>query len=108
MPLSDFQLSAEVMQFVRWSRRGSCGNSGCTDPECCCALCGKPIGVDENDPRWDDHSDYCDDCDLCRDRVPIMLFRGEGKKMEQASFHTACFERALRKDVEAICQGRPT
>jgi hypothetical protein len=77
---------------IRWSNRGSCGNSGCADPECCCAVCGKPIGVGEDDPRWDDHPEYCDDCDLCRDRVPIMLFSGEGEAMQQAQFHQRCFE----------------
>jgi len=45
--------------------------------------------------RWDNHDEFCSDCDLCRDQVPIMLFRGEGKDTEQASFHTACFEKIL-------------
>lgn len=50
-----------------------------------------PIGVAEDDPRWDAHDEYCDDCDLCRDRVPIILWRGKGKAMEQAQFHNQCF-----------------
>jgi hypothetical protein len=86
-----FGLKARYCGAVRWSRRGSCGNPGCTDAECRCALCGEPIGVSEDDPRWESHPEYCDDCDLCRDQVPVMLFRGEGKGMEQAQFHTACF-----------------
>jgi hypothetical protein len=77
---------------IKWSKRGSCGNAGCKDPECCCALCGLPIGVSEADPRWDEHDEWCDDCDLCRDRVPIILFRGEGEEMDQAQFHQKCFE----------------
>lgn len=88
-----FQLKARYVNQIRWSRRGSCGISGCKDPECCCSLCGEPIGAEEDDPRWDEHPEWCDDCDLCRDRVPLMLFRGEGKAMEQASFHGACFEK---------------
>jgi hypothetical protein len=91
----DFSLRPELMRFVRWSRRGSCGEPGCKDPECCCSLCNQPIGVSDDDPRWDEHDEWCDDCDLCRDRVPLMLFRGEGKQCEQASFHGACFEKLL-------------
>ncbi|HLG97204.1 MAG TPA: hypothetical protein VKX49_12905 [Bryobacteraceae bacterium] len=88
-----FEISAEAR--LTWSN-GSCGNPGCTDPECCCSLCGKPIGVSEDDPRWDRHDEYCDDCDLCRDQVPVMLFRGEGKAMQQAQFHIKCFEKIVR------------
>lgn len=77
---------------IRWSTRGSCSNSGCTDPECCCSVCGLPIGVSEDDPRWDEHDEYCDDCDLCRDSVPIIMCDGEGSDMKQAQFHIRCFE----------------
>jgi hypothetical protein len=63
--------------------------------ECCCSLCGKPIGVPDEDPRWAKHDEYCDDCDLCRDQVPIILFRGQGEATEQAQFHVRCFEQAL-------------
>ncbi len=93
--MSDFALKPQYLSAVRWSSRGSCGNSGCTDPECCCALCGCPIGVRDDDRRWDDHDEYCDDCDLCRDQVPLMLFRGEGKHMKQAQFHFACFQKIV-------------
>jgi hypothetical protein len=81
---------------VRWSK-GSCGNSGCTDPECVCALCAQPIGVPESDPRWDTHDENCWDseCPLCIDDVPITLFRGEGEASEQAMFHTRCFNQLL-------------
>jgi hypothetical protein len=91
-----FLILPECLPLIRWSDRGSCGNSGCSDPECCCALCAKPIGVSEDDPRWDEHSEFCDDCELCRDGVPIMLFRGEGAATEQAQFHQACFERVAK------------
>ncbi len=80
---------------IRWSRRGSCGNAGCTDPECGCSFCGLPIGVPDDDPRWNDHLDYCDGCELCQDEVPIHLFRGEGKATEGAQFHTACFTKLM-------------
>jgi hypothetical protein len=89
----DFVIHPAYIAAIRWSKRGSCGNPGCTDPECCCAFCGLPIGVREDDPRWDDHSEWCDDCDVCRDRVPLILFRGEGKETEQAQFHQYCFEK---------------
>ena len=79
---------------VRWSK-GSCGNSGCTDPECVCALCAKPIGVPEDDPRWVDHDDDCPECELCVDEVPVILFRGEGEEMMQAAFHIACFNKLI-------------
>ncbi len=93
--MSDFNILPEFAERIHWNRRGSCGNGGCTDPECCCSLCARPIGVAEDDPRWDEHPDYCDDCDLCWDRVPIILWRGKGKAMQQAQFHIRCFERML-------------
>lgn len=79
---------------VRWSK-GSCGVSGCKDPECVCALCAQPIGISENDTRWDGHDPDCFGCELCEDEVPITLFRGEGKDMLQATFHNKCFEKVL-------------
>jgi hypothetical protein len=103
----NLQLNPELMQMVRWSSRGSCGASGCNDPECVCALCAKPIGVPDNDPRWHDH-DYqtCFGCELCEDDAPLMLFRGEGKDTKQAHFHSACFRR-LCDGNRAAC-GRPS
>jgi hypothetical protein len=83
---------------IRWSLRGSCGNSGCADPECCCSLCGLPIGAREDDPRYATHEEeecFDSECELCVDRVPLMLFRGEGAAMEQAQFHNACFHRLI-------------
>jgi hypothetical protein len=88
------QINANAV--LRWSN-GSCGNAGCADPECCCAVCALPIGVSEDDPRWNDHDEFCGGCDLCRDMVPIILFRGEGKAMQQAAFHEACFKTILVK-----------
>jgi len=79
---------------IRWSK-GSCGVSGCSDPECVCALCAQAIGIKETDPRWDGHDPDCFGCKLCEDEVPMILFRGEGKKMKQAAFHTKCFEKLL-------------
>ncbi len=81
---------------ISWNTRGSCGNAGCADPECCCAVCGKPIGIPESDPRWEGHDEDCSgDCELCCDSVPTVLFRGEGKSMRQAQFHHHCFEGVL-------------
>lgn len=88
----NFAIRPEFASRIVWNTRGSCGNSGCTDPECCCSFCAKPIGVSEEDPRWDAHPECCDDCDLCRDQVPIMLFHGEGERWKQAQFHLRCFE----------------
>ena len=91
-----FSFTPEGYAKIRWSRRGSCGRRGCTDRQCCCALCDKPIGVAEDDPRWEDHEEMdCDGCELCADRVPIILFKGEGKAMDQAQFHLACFQTIL-------------
>jgi hypothetical protein len=95
MAAMSFEIKARFAGRIRWSKRGSCGEAGCSDPECCCALCLLPIGVPDDDPRWESHSEWCDDCDLCRDRVPAALFRGEGRKMEQAQFHTKCFEKIV-------------
>lgn len=91
--MSQFSIRPEFSEKLVWSH-GSCGNPGCSDPECCCALCRKPIGVSEDDRRWEDHDEFCGDCDLCRDQVPIILFAGEGEAMLQAAFHTRCFEQA--------------
>jgi len=93
--MAAFTLKPEAQYAIRWNSRGSCGESGCKDPECCCSLCGLPIGVSDDDARWDEHDEWCSDCDLCRDRVPLILFRGQGKDMEQASFHQYCFEKLL-------------
>ncbi len=90
-----FEIQPEFAERIHWNRRGSCGMSGCSDPECCCSFCARPIGVRDEDPRWDDHNEACDECDLCRDRVPVILWRGEGKKMEQAQFHVRCFEHII-------------
>jgi len=79
---------------IRWSK-GSCGVSGCSDPECVCALCAQAIGIKETDPRWDGHDPDCFGCKLCEDEVPMILFRGEGKAMKQAAFHNKCFEKLL-------------
>ena len=85
----------ERFREIRWSS-GSCGNPGCTDPECVCALCAKPIGTPDEVLEQNGHDDeFCMGCDLCRDRVPIILFRGEGAAMMQAAFHGACFETML-------------
>jgi hypothetical protein len=83
---------------IHWSMRGSCGNPGCTDPECCCSFCGLPIGAREDDPRYETHGEedcYDPNCELCVDRVPLVLFRGEGKQLEQAQFHDACFRQII-------------
>ena len=90
--MADFVIKSRYAPQIKWSA-GSCGNAGCKDPECCCALCREPIGVSEDDPRWDEHDDWCEDCDLCRDQVPLILFSGEGKAMKQAAFHAKCFEK---------------
>ncbi len=91
---TSFQLNERASE-IRWSK-GSCGVSGCADPECVCALCAQPIGISEDDPRWEGHDrESCGWCELCEDEVPIMLFRGEGKAMLQAAFHQKCFERLL-------------
>ena len=93
MQAPTFTIKQRYAGAIRWSTRGTCAIAGCKDPECCCSLCGQPIGVPEDDPRWEDHDEDCCDCDLCRDQVPIILFRGEGKNMTQATFHTACFHK---------------
>lgn len=90
---ADFIIKPQYDGAIRWSKRGTCGNPGCTDPECGCSFCGSPIGVAEDDPRWEAHGDWCGDCDLCRDQVPLVLFRGEGKDMEQAQFCWSCVGR---------------
>jgi len=98
--VSRLKLDPERMRTVKWSRRGSCGERGCADPECLCGVCQLPIGVADDDPRWEEHDEWCGDCDLCRDQVPIILFRGEGKQMEQAQFHWQCFHGLLVQPPE--------
>jgi hypothetical protein len=72
---------------IRWSA-GSCGNPGCKDPECVCALCASPIGIPDDDPS---HDPECGGCAVCEDQVALIIFRGSGKKMVQAAFHAKCF-----------------
>jgi len=85
----------ERLSEVRWSK-GSCGNQGCPDPDCVCALCAKPIGVSEEDPRRADHDNECCGCPICEDDVPIMLFRHK----RQAAFHHACFGKVATEERE--------
>jgi hypothetical protein len=33
---------------------------------------------------------------FCEDDVPTILFRGQGKAMQQASFHWSCFKQVAR------------
>jgi hypothetical protein len=102
--MNDFAIRAEFADLIRWST-GSCGQAGCADPECACAICRKPIGVSEDDPQWADHPEWCGGCELCDDQVPIILFRGEGKAMLQAAFHTKCFTKAI--EVRRSSSGSP-
>ncbi len=87
------QLNERIIE-VRWSS-GSCGNPGCGDLECVCALCAQPIGTPEEVLDENDHDPECFGCPMCADQVPIILFRGAGAEMEQAAFHTKCFEKIL-------------
>ncbi len=96
----DFRLRSGYEARIQWSR-GSCGQAGCKDPTCTCALCREPIGVDDDDPRWLEHDEDCYECPLCVDSVPIILFSGEGKEMLQAAFHQKCFEQAFWMPVQA-------
>jgi hypothetical protein len=91
----DFVIRPECAGLIRWSRRGSCGNSGCKDPECGCSICGEPIGIPEDDPRRDGHDENCPGCAICEDDIPIMLWRGQGKDTEQAQFHSKCFGKVI-------------
>lgn len=91
---TDLKLN-ERAQEIRWTTN-YCGMAGCPDPDCVCALCAQPIGVLESDPRWETHDEDCVDCELCHDNVPIILFKGRGKKMLQAAFHNACFGKLLK------------
>lgn len=90
----------ERINEVRWSR-GSCGEAGCADPDCVCALCARPIGISEDEPRWRDHEADCFGCELCEDDVPVILWRGEGKNTREARFHVRCFERLVEPGRKA-------
>jgi hypothetical protein len=109
MAAPSFSILPEFALQINWNTRGSCGEGGCTDPECCCSLCARPIGVSENDPRWDEHDEWCDDCDLCRDRVPLILFRGEGQSNETGAISHAVFRADDRSrivtgsDLDPLC-----
>jgi hypothetical protein len=95
-----FAIKPDCAARILWHVRPHCGEPGCKDPQCVCSLCGKPIGTSEDDPRWLKHDKYCSDCDLCRDRVPLMLFRGEGRAMKRAQFHTLCFQEIVEVKAE--------
>lgn len=91
----NMKFEIDTTQILRWSK-GSCGNSGCTDETCVCAVCALPIGIPEDDPLWQDHPDYCGGCPICEDEVPTTIFSGKGEAMVQATFHEACFRRILK------------
>lgn len=96
MPVS-FSLRPESAGAIRWSARGSCGNAGCSDPECCCSLCGLPIGLAQEDPRWEGHYEDCAGCELCRDSYPLTIWRTfAGGRTEEARFHYLCFQKVVR------------
>ena len=81
---------------ILWIVRPVCGEPGCSEhPQCLCSLCGKPIGTPEDDPRWIDHDQECPDCDLCRDQMPLMLWRGKGRSTQMARFHEECFNQIV-------------
>jgi hypothetical protein len=94
-------LKPETFTAIVWSPRPPCGERGCSDPECLCGLCRLPIGVADDDSRWQEHSEFCMECELCRDQVPAILFRGEGKTMEEAQFHWSCFTKLVRVKSQA-------
>jgi len=89
-------MDIDASKILRWSH-GSCGEPGCADPECCCAVCALPIGTSDEVLEQNGHDPECFGCEMCKDQVPLILFRGEGKDMVQASFHNACFESILLK-----------
>ena len=86
--LKSIQLNERLLE-LRWSE-GGCGISGCSGPDCVCALCAQPIGLKEDDPRWQHHSEHCGGCDLCEDSVPTIIFRGDREHMRQAALHSRC------------------
>lgn len=81
---SSFQMTPEIEAQLRFSARGSCGAPGCKDPDCCCSLCGEPIGIPENDPHYDE----CEGCSACGE-IAILLFRTEAENYVtgQAQLH---------------------
>jgi hypothetical protein len=87
-----FAIKPDSAARILWSVRPACGEAGCKDPQCVCSLCGDPIGTPDDDPRWIEHDEDCSECDLCRDQVPLTLFRGKGRAMQRAQFHWRCFE----------------
>jgi len=91
----NFTIRPDYAARILWHVRPMCGEPGCKDPQCRCSLCGEPVGTAEKDPRWETHPGDCNDCDLCRDQVPLMLFRGKGRAMQRAQFHGRCFEAAV-------------
>jgi hypothetical protein len=91
MSTARFAFKPDTAARILWHVRPSCNEAGCKDPQCVCSLCGEPIGTPDDDPRWVKHEEDCDDCDVCRDSIPMMIFRGEGRSMQRAQFHGRCF-----------------
>jgi hypothetical protein len=77
-------------KILRWAKH-YCGLPGCSCESCVCAVCARPIGAPEEDPRHADHDEFCAGCELCE--VPIILFREHG---ELAAMHPACFTGILQ------------
>src|ERR1700752_1103306 len=104
--MSDLSLNPELMLQVRWTSKGSCGQPGCPDPDCVCALCAKPLGISEEDPRRKSHEPDCYGCDLCEDDVQegmksfaLVELYGHARIVGMVTVDPADFPGMVRVDV---------
>jgi hypothetical protein len=63
------------------------------DPDCKCSWCRQVIGKSE--VKWPDDEDDEED----EPEIAIRLWRGSGRKMEEARFHSHCFNDVLQRGI---------
>ena len=64
--------------------------------ECVCSWCGKMIGLDEADPVWEDHIEYCIRCEVCEIAIRVWKDHPEKKGLAlELRFHPNCINEII-------------
>lgn len=87
--LGGFIIPPEKMKVLdeRWSDRSPPEGT----EECVCSWCGKMIGRDERDPVWEDHIEYCTECEVCEIAIRMWKPRSDDPTdLLELRFHVKC------------------
>ncbi len=80
---------------IEWFR-GSSPQEG--DPDCKCSWCRQVIGQSEKE--WPEEED-----DEYEPEIAIRMWRGSGCNMEEARFHSHCFNDVLQRSILQLKTG---